>query len=231
MKAHTGTKHLLINMKYIILTAFIGLLIFNSSCEINQEKQPEIIDKESDKDLDETLVAILDSIFYEDQNNRSTTIDGNNSEGLREGIDRDSINRIKVTKILDERGWLGSDVIGEQGNLTLFLVIQHSPIETQLKYLPMMREAVKKGNARGIDLALLEDRVALDQGKRQIYGSQIGKEEGTGIFFVFPIIDPENVDKRRAEIGLQTLDEYINFWGITWDIEEHKKLTKKMENE
>ncbi len=74
--------------------------------------------------------------------------------------EKDSINLIKIKKILDERGWLGADIIGNQGNSTLFLVIQHSDIETQEKYLPMMREAVKKGNANSSSLALLEDRVA-----------------------------------------------------------------------
>lgn len=81
---------------------------------------------------------------------------------------KDSINLIKVTEILDKYGWVGTDKVGEQGNLTLFLVIQHSDVKTQQKYLPMMREAVKNKNASGSALALLEDRVALGEGKRQV---------------------------------------------------------------
>lgn len=73
---------------------------------------------------------------------------------------------------LDERGWLGPDVIGQTGNSTLFLVIQHADLVTQEKYLPMMREAVTKGNAKGSSLALLEDRVLIRNGKQQRYGSQ-----------------------------------------------------------
>ncbi|MEZ5038583.1 MAG: DUF6624 domain-containing protein [Saprospiraceae bacterium] len=69
-------------------------------------------------------------------------------------------------------GWLGADVIGNQGNSTLFLVIQHADIETQEKYLPMMRDAVSKGNARASSLALLEDRVALRKGEKQIFSTQ-----------------------------------------------------------
>jgi hypothetical protein len=64
---------------------------------------------------------------------------------------------------LDKYGWLGADVVGGQGNSTLFLVIQHSDQATQEKYLPMMREAVKNGKAQGSSLALLEDRAALGQ--------------------------------------------------------------------
>ena len=144
---------------------------------------------------------------------------------------KDSINQIKIQKILDERGWLGQDIIGGQGNSTLFLVIQHSPIEIQEKYLPMMREAVKKNNAQPSSLALLEDRVALRTGKRQIYGSQIGRDKETGEPYVSPIEDPENVDKRRAEVGLGTLADYISNWNITWDVEKHKAMTEKLESE
>ena len=137
-------------------------------------------------------------------------------------LEKDSINLIKVQKILDERGWLGTDLIGSQGNSTLFLVIQHSPLEVQEKYLPMMRDAVKNGNARARSLALLEDRVALRNGERQIYGSQIGRDQVSGEYYILPLKDPENVDKRRSEVGLGKLENYVSHWGITWNIEKYK---------
>ena len=86
----------------------------------------------------------------------------------------------------------------------------------------MMRIAVKSGNARGSNLALLEDRVALRQGNRQIYGSQIGRDEN-GKYFVSPLIDPENVNERREKVGLGTIESYINHWNMVWDIEKHKE--------
>jgi hypothetical protein len=124
---------------------------------------------------------------------------------------------------------VGADVVGRQGNTTLFLVIQHSDQATQEKYLPMMREAVKNGKAQGSDLALLEDRVALGQGKRQIYGSQIGRDPETQIYYVSPLEDPNNVDKRRAEVGLGPLAEYVNYWQMKWDVEQYKKDLPKLE--
>ena len=196
--------------------------------------------EEAEKDLDKPLVAILDKIYQEDQKYRHQLDEveekyGRDSEEIKAHWklinEKDSINLIEIKKILDERGWLGKEIIGGQGNGTLFLVIQHSDLETQLKYLPMMREAVKKGNANASSLALLEDRVALRQGNRQIYGSQIGRDTETGEYFVSPLIDPENVDKRRAEVGLGTLADYVNHWGMTWDIEKHKERTKKIEGE
>jgi len=195
--------------------------------------------EEAEKDLDKPLVAILDSIYIEDQSYRKQIGEieekyGRNSEEMKAHWkiinEKDSINLIKIEEILDEKGWLGANIIGDQGNSTLFLVIQHSDLETQLKYLPMMREAVKKGNANASSLALLEDRVALRQGNRQIYGSQIGRDPDTGEYFVSPLIDPENVDKRRAEVGLGTLAEYVSYWGMTWGIEKHKERTIKFES-
>lgn len=196
--------------------------------------------QEYEKDLDKPLVATLDTIYQLDQSYRRQIDEieekyGRDSEEMKAHWkliqETDSINLVKIKKILDERGWLGSKVIGGQGNSTLFLVIQHSDLETQLKYLPMMREAVKIGNASASSLALLEDRVALRQGKRQIYGSQIGRDPETGDYFVSPLIEPEKVNERRAEVGLGTIEDYVQNWDMTWDLEKHKERTKRIESE
>lgn len=188
--------------------------------------------EKAEVNLDKTLVATLDSIFNDDQNGRQQlkeveAIYGVDSKELKAHwkmiSEKDSINLIKVKTILDTRGWLGEDIVGEQGNTTLFLVIQHSDIKTQEHYLPMMRQAVKDGKAKGSSLALLEDRVALRQGRKQIYGSQINRDIKTQSFYVSPLEDPDNVDKRRAEVGLQPLAEYLLNWNLKWDVEQYKK--------
>jgi hypothetical protein len=128
---------------------------------------------------------------------------------------------------------VGKDVVGAQANQTLFLVIQHSDLKYQQKYLPMMREAVKKGNAKASSLALLEDRVALREGRKQIYGSQTSMNTTTRKINISPMIDPDNVDKRRAEAGLGTMAEYAAKLGIVWDLETYKKELpeiQKLEN-
>jgi len=194
--------------------------------------------EKAEANLDKPLVAILDTIYQEDQKYRQQI------KGIEEKYgwesdemkahwkiinEKDSVNLIKVKKILDERGWLGPDIIGKQGNSTLFLVIQHADIETQEEYLPMMREAVKNGNANPSSLALLEDRVALRKGEKQIYGSQISRDPETGEHYVLPLIDPDNVDQRRAEVGLGPIQDYISHWGMTWDVEEYKKKLPEYE--
>ena len=193
--------------------------------------------EKAEANLDKDLAETLNKIYQDDQGLRRQISEveaeyGRDSDEMKAHWkkiqEKDSINLIKVQEILDERGWLGSDVVGPRGNSTLFLVIQHADLETQEKYLPMMRDAVEKGDARASSLALMEDRVALRQGKRQIYGSQIGRHPD-GEFYISPLQDPINVDKRRAEVGLGSLQQYVSGWDIEWNAEEYKECLPQLE--
>ncbi len=191
-----------------------------------------VIVKSNRKNFDITLMAVLDTIYQKDQGYRHQIDETEEAHGyeseemnaqLKKMKEQDSLNLIKVEKILNERGWLGPDIIGYWGNLTLWLVIQHSAPDIVETYLPMMREAVLKGDARADHLGYLEDRNNKDQNRKQIYGSQFGNDVETGEGYVWPLEDPDNVDKRRAEIGLGTMQEYLSELGSTWDLEAHKK--------
>ena len=50
------------------------------------------------------------------------------------------------------------------------------------------------------------------------------------IFYVSPMIDPDNVDQRRAEVGLQPLADYVRRWNIIWDVEQYKNDLPRLEN-
>ena len=134
----------------------------------------------------------------------------------------DSINLSQVESILNKYGWLGYDKIGYQSSTALFMVIQHSKLSIQEKYLPLIKEAVKSGNFNARNLALLEDRVAVFQGEMQTYGSQLFWSKETNAYIILPLTDPENVDKRRTEVGLQPLSDYVSKWNIKWNVEEYK---------
>lgn len=186
---------------------------------------------------DQPLKALLDSIFEEDQGLRRThaTVQeqyGNDSPEMAELWERilkkDSSNQAVVSRILDERGWLGADVVGGMGNQAMFLVVQHADLDLQLKYLPMMREAASLGKLRAASLAMLEDRIALRQGQRQRYGSQIGHDPVLGNY-VSPLEDPDRVDELRAEVGLGPLREYVERWGLTWDAAAYKAALPELE--
>lgn len=191
------------------------------------ERKVKIIEAGYDKNLQERLLIIYD----EDQKYRARIVELNEKRGydsleIKElwkiVSEKDSINLIQVKSILDHYGWVGADQVGQKANSALFLVIQHADLPTQLKYLPLLRKAVKAKKAQPSALALLEDRVALGEGKNQIYGTQIGGDN-TDKPYVLPLDDPDNVDRRRKAVGLSTMSSYVKRWGIKWDVELYKK--------
>jgi hypothetical protein len=179
----------------------------------------------ADARLNKPVAEELSRILQDDQKYRMRMNEveakyGMNSEQMKKLWDSakitDNANIKKVTAILNKYGWLGPEEAGEDGNIALFLVIQHADEEVQKKYLPMMREAVKNGKAQPSSLALLEDRVALAMGKKQIYGSQLAIDDKTGRTYFSPIEDEANVNKRRAEVGLEPIEEYAKYFGIEY---------------
>lgn len=181
--------------------------------------------EKAEVNFNKPLVTLLDSIFNEDQADRRNIEPVQKAFGWQsKQMDSlwkkisylDSVNLVKVKNIIDSYGWLGPDVVGEAGAQTIFLVIQHADSLTQVTYAPKMREAVKQGKARPESLALLEDRILINQGKEQIYGSQVRWNEQAGKNEFYPIRDEENVNKRRASAGLDPLEEYAKHFGIEY---------------
>jgi hypothetical protein len=220
-------------MKIVIPLAALALSLF--SCAQSENIST---DSSSETSIDlRTVAALLDSIDEVDQKYREEMDPiveefGWDSDEARSLIDRmaqaDSSNLVIVERILDEHGWLGPNEIGLNPNTTLFLVIQHAGLKTQEKYFPMITQAVEDGKAEASSLALLTDRIKSSKGELQVYGSQLGPDPETGELFVFPLIDPENVNKRREEVGLSKLETYLSTWNLEWDAEEHKKQMPKL---
>jgi uncharacterized protein DUF6624 len=186
--------------------------------------------------MNKPLAAILDSIYTADQEGRLKL----NNIGQQYGWSspqmdslwkiigsKDSIDLIRVKDIIGRYGWLGPQDVGERGSMALFLVIQHSDSLDWATYLPAMQEAVKKGNANPQDLALLEDRLSIAQGKPQRYGSQV-RTDSTGKSSFNPIFDEPNVNKRRAAMGLGPLEDYAKYFGIDYHLPVSAPSGKKL---
>ena len=132
---------------------------------------------------------------------------------------------LKIVKsILNKYGWIGADQIGEEANHALFLVILHADLATQKKYLPMLKQAVAGGKAREANLGMLEDRMAVRQGKPQTYGSQVSWDKQSGRYYLLPIVDPDKVNERRAKIGMTPIEDYLlDCCNLVWDAASYKK--------
>ncbi len=199
------------------------------------QKRVDQIEANYDKPLQKKLLGIFDEDqkyrLQIDEVGKKYGFESKEMSALWKTIgEKDSVNLISVKEILDRYGWVGEDKVGRQANASLFLVIQHADLSTQQKYLPVMRTAVKANKAQASELALLEDRVALGENRRQTYGSQIG-EDPTGKAYVLPLEDPDHVDERREQVGLGPLADYVKNWGIKWDAAAYKKQLPDLERQ
>ena len=96
----------------------------------------------------------------------------------------------------------------------------------------MMRKAVKEKKLEARFLVRAEDRIATERGNLQIYGGQMKYYPETKSFNVWPVFDPVNIDKRRAEIGLEPIAEFLkNRFDFEWNQEEQIKRSKKFKKE
>jgi hypothetical protein len=127
---------------------------------------------------------------------------------------KDSINCLKLGKILDEKGWQSIEEVGIQGNMTLPLILQSAPLDMQKKYLTLLKNAVKEGKAAANDLAILEDKIALTETKKQIYGTQVQWNVKKSRYDLLPIKEEKEVDARRQALGLPPLSDYLKKWAV-----------------
>lgn len=132
-----------------------------------------------------------------------------NAELLARMAKLDADNAAQLKKILRERGWPGKSLVGADGATAAFLIVQHADHDPafQKEVLTLLREAYRSGEASGEHLALLTDRVLVAEGKPQRYGSQADIVDGKIV--VKPVEDETNLDRRRAELGLPPMNEYI----------------------
>jgi len=173
--------------------------------------------------FDPQLVARLKKISYQDQHDRHIAAVAERKHGAnapevavadrrQNTLDLQLIRQID--SLLARHGYPGKSLVGEYQKEVVFFVIQHSPNE---KYLPLLTAAADKGEFRKSSLALFVDRIRVARGEKQLYGSQLGPMVN-GRYTLDPVEDENNVNKRRAEVGLEPLEEYLKLYNITYQV-------------
>lgn len=216
-------------MKYILMTCLLLVM----GCTNNPKKK----EASAKKETQENLIAVIDTIWQTEQGPirlRDSLINlyGADSKQVKEQqiiIDKNHrINENIVKDILEKYGWPAKEIIGERGNWTICNVIQHSDNSVRVQYLPMMRQAVKDKKLQPRFLVRAEDRIATERGDLQIYGGQMKYYPETKSFNLWPVFDPENIDKRRTAIGLDSIAIFLkNRFDFEWNLEEQIKRTEE----
>ncbi|MCU0444052.1 MAG: hypothetical protein MUE85_03985 [Microscillaceae bacterium] len=134
---------------------------------------------------------------------------GQLSEGYNEEMKELHNRNAKIlSDIIDTIGYPTIDKVGKEANEAAWLVIQHSigQPEFMKKCAKLLEKAVSENKANPKSLAYLTDRIAVLEGKPQLYGTQFDWDEH-GNLSPNPFDDLTNVNERRKSIGLITLEE------------------------
>jgi hypothetical protein len=128
----------------------------------------------------------------------------------------DAENTAYMKTVLDRHGWPGKSMVGDDGALAAFLLVQHADADAafQKKCLEMLTAAVEAKEASAGHMAYLTDRVLVAEGKPQRYGTQFHTVDGK--LQPRPVEDPANLDARRKSVGLPPMAEYIKQMQATY---------------
>jgi len=136
-----------------------------------------------------------------------------------------------VEQMFAKYGFLGFDKVGKEGSNHFWLLVQHCDKypQFQMRVLKAMDKDVKKENANPNNYAYLYDRVKVNAGEKQLFGTQVTYEvETTGRAIPkIGLADSANVDKLRKEYMLETLKDYLNTM-TTLHYEMNKEHYEKM---
>ncbi|MES2479892.1 MAG: DUF6624 domain-containing protein [Bacteroidota bacterium] len=126
-------------------------------------------------------------------------------------------NQKEIELLIAKKGWPKISQVGNSAAAAAFLIIQHSELPLQKKYLPVIKKLCEKREAVWSSYALMYDRIQVSEKKPQRYGSQVNLNPQTNKHEPFPLEDESKVDEWRKEIGMQPLAEYLKHWDIKWE--------------
>jgi hypothetical protein len=176
------------------------------------------------------LSKTLDSLAYVDQWPMQRLMEQQSDSAGRNLFEVEKLNfahhQPVLEKILNKYGYPGFKQVGEKSSSNFWLLVQHADAypDFQRQVLKLMLAEVKKKNASSRNYAYLTDRVALNAGQPQEYGTQV-EFKGDGIGKAAPrnLRDPQHVNERRATMGLETEEAYLK---MNDDLHEHMNKPK-----
>jgi hypothetical protein len=124
-------------------------------------------------------------------------------------LELDADNTAWLKTVVEEVGWPGRSLVGEEAAHAAWLLAQHADRDPHLqrRCQELLAHAVAQGEATPADLAYLVDRVLVNSCQPQLYGTQLTAKNGR--FAPQRLRDPDSVDARRASVGLEPLEHYL----------------------
>jgi hypothetical protein len=131
-----------------------------------------------------------------------------------------------LNEIIDTIGYPTADKVGIEASDAAWLVIQHAIEHPDFmkKCLKLLEVAINQNKASSINLAYLTDRIAVLEGKPQLYGTQFDWDDN-GELNPNYFDNLTEVNQRRQSVGLNSLEEQISI--IRKRVKNEKQLPPK----
>ncbi|HKG15773.1 MAG TPA: DUF6624 domain-containing protein [Pyrinomonadaceae bacterium] len=148
-------------------------------------------------------------MLEDDQAVRAPFMEGRlpNESETRAMRERDEADTKRLSRILDEYGLPGVKLVGIRATRAFIIMLLHSPsLELMRRALPHVERAARRKEIPPDDFAGLTDRVLVNEGKPQLYGSNfnfVGDRVVLGT-----TQDPARLDARRRKLGLPPIRDY-----------------------
>jgi hypothetical protein len=122
------------------------------------------------------------------------------------GIDHDNTGWLKDQ--LAAIGWFDLRKYGRRADQAAWLLVQHADRDPdfQESTLEILRRLAEEGGTSRTNYAYLHDRVAVNHGRPQLYGTQGLCQDGT--WQPRPVERQDDLDQRRTAIGLAREEDY-----------------------
>jgi hypothetical protein len=132
----------------------------------------------------------------------------------QDAVSLDGTNRDRLKEIITEFGFPTRQLVGKEAMQGIFLMIQHADgdKEWQKGQLSNVETAVRQGDMDGQSYAYLYDRIKLNGGEKQRYGTQFKNVDP--INRTLELADTEDIEKldtRRMEMGMMPIKMYEQF--------------------
>ena len=120
--------------------------------------------------------------------------------------DRERTERLQA--IVEEHGWPTLSMVGKEGATAAWLIAQHSDFDVELQEELLALMQAEGDDVDASEVAYLEDRVAVNNGEPQRYGTQVSCVPEGGVEPSTPLVDEAAVDALREEAGMEPLADY-----------------------
>ncbi|GAA0232307.1 DUF6624 domain-containing protein [Cryptosporangium japonicum] len=116
----------------------------------------------------------------------------------------------RLATLMARHGWPTAGLVGEEASRCAWKIAMHADrqLDVQRRALALLDEALAAGEATPREVAMLRDRVLVNEGHPQIYGTQIAAVDN-GRPVPWPVADPGRMEALRASVGLPSFADHI----------------------